>query len=107
MEFSEIENFEGTYDSLLHVFNAALLRASIGKGKERHATDEPFEDQPICTELRLLGTTPAVYQVRKKARETLRMSSDQARREWLDVIVHAAAAFLVLNEELEKENDDE
>ena len=36
------------YESLAGVFKAALDQAAEGKGHERHATPEPFEQQTSC-----------------------------------------------------------
>ena len=84
------------YKTLKEVLDKAFLRASEGKGRERHAENNPFEEQPICTELESLGLSPAVYQVRKKAKESLRLPAREARNEWLDIIVYAAAAYVAL-----------
>lgn len=90
------------YKALEDVLMMARNRASAGKGRERHATGEPFERQPICQELRHMGLEPAIYQVRKKALELLRFKGKRARdrrtAELLDIIVYAAAAVIV-NEE--------
>lgn len=86
------------YELLDNVLQYALKRASQGKGKRRHATDRPFHQQPICEEIRLLGTEAAVYQIRKKALESLRLSKLAAAEELHDVIVYAAAACIVLVE---------
>jgi hypothetical protein len=77
----------------------AYKRASEGKGRERHATDNNFLDQPIITEGKHFGISPHLYQIRKKALEVLRMEKDAAQRELLDIIVYAAAAYLVLKED--------
>lgn len=86
------------YITLFDVLLEAYDRASSGKGKERHATDDYFMDQPIVTEGRALGISPHIFQIRKKALEVMRMSPDAARRELLDIIVYAAAAFLITEE---------
>lgn len=77
----------------------AYERVSIGKGAERHADGQPFEQQDICTELRLFGLSPAIYQIRKKAKELLRFNRRTKQIEELqDIIVYAAAAIIVCKE---------
>jgi len=41
-------NGKSSYQKLQDVLDRAFEQASIGKGKERHATNEPFESQLIC-----------------------------------------------------------
>jgi hypothetical protein len=84
------------YYELKRVLKEAHDRAAFGKGYERHADYKPFENQDICTELIIFGTGPALFQIRKKAKESLRLSREQARNELLDIIVYAAAAAIVL-----------
>jgi phage terminase large subunit GpA-like protein len=85
------------YKSLTNVLADALDRASLGKGKERHAEGKPFEEQDIVKELKdFQSTIGAIYQIRKKAKESLRLSDRQAANEFLDIIVYAAAAYIYL-----------
>lgn len=84
------------YKILLDVLHDAYDRAAIGKGKERHANDKPFLQQPIITEGILLGITPLIYQIRKKALESLGLTGEAKINELLDVMVYAAAAVIVL-----------
>ena len=88
----------GRYYGLERTLWLALKRASEGKGAERHATPERFEEQPLCRELRLSGLGFAVGQIRKKALEAVRLDPAAAQNELLDVIVYAAAAVIVLGE---------
>ena len=88
------------YKSLEDTLKLALLRSSEGKGKERHADDLPFEQQDICQELRIFNSiSPALFQIRKKAKETRKLSTGNAANELLDIIVYAAAAYIILTEE--------
>lgn len=90
---------KGNYDKLVLALSNALLRASAGKGKDRHADDNPFEKQPIVTELHAFKSpAPALFQIRKKALESTRLDLDRAQNEMLDVIVYAAAVWVYLNE---------
>lgn len=87
------------YSSLSEILDLAYLRASEGKGKERHADDKNFEDQDICEELRIFDSiSPALFQIRKKTKETRKLSKEQSINELLDTIVYSAAAVLVLKE---------
>jgi len=85
---------DSQYKSLMRVLDQAFSRASEGKGKIRHATDEPFEHQQLCRDLKALGISPALYQIRKKALEASRLPYQQTRNELLDIIVYAAAAII-------------
>ena len=92
------QNYPEGYKQLYETLLSAMNRAATGKGKERHATDAPFPQQPICTELRQIGVEPAIFQIRKKAMEALRMDCRGAANELLDVIVYAAAAVIIVKE---------
>ena len=85
------------YKSLEDTLHLALLRASVGKGADRHANDNLFEEQDILTEMEFLGIEPAIFQIRKKAKEALRLSKEAAKNEFLDIIVYAAAVVIKLN----------
>jgi hypothetical protein len=86
------------YLPLMEVLEKAYERSAYGKGLERHATDNSFPEQPIVTEGQHFSIHPHLYQIRKKCLEVLRMDRDAAQRELLDVIVYAAAAYLILEE---------
>mgnify|MGYP000219497332 CR=1 FL=1 len=89
------------YDSLREVLNNAFNQASIGKGKERHATDEPFTQQPILTIARLLDNHPAaslLFQAMKKITESGRLPTDRGIAELYGAIVYISAAILFLEE---------
>jgi phage terminase large subunit GpA-like protein len=90
----------GPYAELQEVLDKAFERASNGKGAERHADDKPFCQQDICTEQIFLGQAPIIYQIRKKAKETLRLKTNTGKiNEYLDIIVYAAAAIIMLQED--------
>jgi hypothetical protein len=86
------------YDSLRQVFEAALLQASRGKGKERHASDgESFEQQQIVRFNDWMGSNHfTVGQAVKKAIESTRLEPARARAELLGAIVYLAAAHMSL-----------
>jgi len=94
------------YTELQKVLDKALERASRGKGAARHATDQPFHKQPIVTEQHLLGPQAALYQIRKKALESLRLPPTQAQKELLDIINYAAACFIYYDQTKEEDAPD-
>ena len=102
MNKEKIHTPKGPYLELHQTLMEAYKRASAGKGYERHATDNPFLEQPIITEGEHFGISPHLFQIRKKSLEVLRMATDAAQRELLDIIVYAAAAYLILKEALDE-----
>lgn len=100
-EVRVLQGYHG-YNELQDTFQLALKRAAVGKGAIRHAEpNQAFEQQQICDDLRGTDKSAAVFQIRKKAREMLRLSKKVDKiNELLDVMVYAAAAVIVLEEEL-------
>lgn len=90
------------YGCLQGILDDAYAQAARGKGKERHANDKPFNDQPIMEVGRIVGSGFALGQVMKKAGEAKGMAdrgdADAAERELLGAIVYAAAAVLLIRE---------
>lgn len=90
------------YQALRDILDAALEQASSGKGRERHANDEPFEEQQICSEARLLGLGAPVFQARKKAREAIRLAEsgeyEKAMVDLLGAINYTAGAYRIVKE---------
>jgi len=90
------------YKSLRRVLNLALEQAANGKGKERHATDRPFDHQPIMKITREVGTGFPLGQAAKKITESAgmlrRRELDSARAEILGAIVYLCAAHILLEE---------
>lgn len=87
------------YERLAAVLDQALEQAQAGKGKERHASGEPFEDQPIVQlgEWMAGSTVYDVGQASKKAIESTRLKPAHARHELLGAINYLAAAVIVLD----------
>lgn len=82
------------YEVLAAALDAALLQCAAGKGAERHATSDPWERQPMVSELAAQGHPGfAIGQARKKLRESLRLPPERAAAECLGAIVYAAAAW--------------
>lgn len=90
------------YEPLARVLTEAYDQAAKGKGKKRHANDQPFHKQPIMQIARMVGIGGHSYQICKKAQEAKTMADrndfEAARQEFLGVIVYAAAAFLLIDE---------
>lgn len=86
------------YAKLADVLDRALLQASEGKGKERHATgDTPFEDQPMATINRQLGSIHGyIYQCHKKSLEALRLPAGRDVAELLGAINYLCGAVIAL-----------
>lgn len=86
------------YKSLSDILDEALLQASEGKGKERHASEgEAFEDQPICEIARRLGGGD-LFQAVKKIYESVRLPGEAGVRELLGAINYIAAEIIVKRE---------
>ena len=91
------------YAPLWRVLDAAYDQAANGKGKERHANDKPFTDQPIMEIARMTGIDAHSYQIMKKAQEASSMFKrgdfEAAKAEFRGVIIYAAAAILLAEEQ--------
>lgn len=92
-----IEIPEG-YEALAYVLEKALNQAAHGKGKERHATGEPFDQQPICAITRRVGFGYPLGQAEKKIEESQRLDTDASIFELLGAINYLAAAVICLEE---------
>jgi hypothetical protein len=90
------------YERLAEVLQNALDQAQSGKGKERHACGELFEQQEICQNTRAVGFGYPLGQARKKAKEAKRLletrGKDAAIAECLGAINYLAAAVIVMDE---------
>jgi hypothetical protein len=96
------------YEALDNVLMDAYEAASSGKGKERHATDNAFEDQIICTVPRMLKNHPfaaQAYQIIKKTIEAGRLynikGSEAAYHEMLGAVNYCAAMCILIKEKEE------
>lgn len=90
------------YEALRSVLMDALAQAATGKGAERHANGNSFEDQPMLGIGRMVGIGGPAFQVMKKAQEACGMTNRgeyaAAERELLGAIVYAAGAVLLVRE---------
>ncbi|EMQ4336815.1 hypothetical protein WG681_004708, partial [Salmonella enterica subsp. enterica serovar Newport] len=68
-EFRDVKD-SNDYSELVKVLHDALTQAAYGKGRERHANDLPFHQQPMNAISDLIGSPLGlVYQVCKKVVE--------------------------------------
>lgn len=99
----------GGYAELVDVLERAVEQAAIGKGNERHATGQPFVDQPMQQLIRLYGPGFALGQAAKKTQEAMRLPRDRAVRELLGAINYIAGAVIAIETEVDpaaNDNDD-
>lgn len=93
------------YASLERTLADALDQAANGKGKERHAADNAFEDQVICAVQRLLMGHPFGYQAGQAIKKTVEAGRlfnigkpDAAKAEALGAINYLAAMDIMVDE---------
>lgn len=85
------------YEFLADVLERAYDQAAAGKGAERHACSRPFNEQPMQSISRLLGShTGLLYQAMKKIQESERMDPPAAVRELLGAINYVAGAIIFM-----------
>lgn len=97
----DLAGSHGKYASLARTLRGAYDQASTGKGRERHADDEPFQHQKICVINRWLAGSPvagALFQAVKKTVESARLSDSAAIHELRGAINYLAAAIILLEE---------
>lgn len=83
------------YALLKDVLDRAYEQASAGKGKERHAGGQAFEDQPMLVISELLDTVDGMaFQVIKKTREGRGLGKEAAIREFLGAINYLAGMVI-------------
>lgn len=92
---------ERGYEKLVEVLGAAHHQAAMGKGKERHANEKPFEQQRMLSIARTMKDPAAslAYQVSKKVTEGLQFD-DPARTvvELLGAINYLAGMVILIQE---------
>lgn len=90
------------YTTLRTILDAAFNHAAVGKGKERHARDLPFDKQPMLETTRLVGPGFPLGQAIKKAGEAAGMIErgeyDAAEAECLGAINYLAGAVAWVRE---------
>lgn len=85
---------DGNYKSLKEVLDRALDQAANGKGKERHANNDAFEDQVMCYLASQLGPAGPIFQACKKAIEANRLPHPASVNELLGAINYLAGAVI-------------
>lgn len=94
----DVTNEVKGYEDLTRILNEALQQATSGKGKERHAGNKPFSEQPISRISEICGKGFPIGQAIKKAEEAitlLRLKGKAAgKAELLGAIVYLAAGIL-------------
>lgn len=96
-----VEEMKG-YDSLVQVYQDAVIQASKGKGRERHASEgEAYENQIICEVARRVGLGYPLGQAVKKIYESQRIGGERGVAELLGALNYVAAAVIVMREGLE------
>lgn len=95
------------YEKLAAVLQAAYNQAAIGKGKERHANDKPFHEQPMCAISRNLGSIDGLlYQATKKPQEARGLPTRaRALAEIYGAINYLAGAAILIEEGIIKEQE--
>lgn len=85
------------YEALALVLQRAFQQAAHGKGKERHARGEPFEQQVMADGARRFGVGGLLFQAFKKSEESQRLPHDKAVTELLGAINYLAGAVIELD----------
>lgn len=87
------------YEPLFKVLHDALEQAQAGKGKERHANNKPFLQQPIMEIGRMVGPGYNIGQAMKKAQESMRLPTTERKvAELHGAINYLASAVLLMIE---------
>ena len=92
------------YQKLVDALAGAVDQAESGKGKERHADGEDFENQKICVIGRWLKKSPVagpLQQAVKKIVESAGFTPKRAIHELHGAINYAGAAIILLQEIVE------
>jgi len=82
------------YELLSDVLHRAYNQAAIGKGKERHANGEPFDEQVMQDGARRFGVGALLFQAFKKSEESQRLPLGRGVNELLGAIVYLAGAVI-------------
>lgn len=100
-------NVPDGYEALGEIFQQAIYQAADGKGKQRHATGEPFDRQKICRITRSVGLGFPLGQAEKKIEESTRLGA-AGPHELLGAINYLAAGCIVMIEQHpQQKNNDE
>lgn len=87
------------YATLRAVLDDAFAQAASGKGRERHARGNPFEDQHMQTISKLLDTDRGMaFQAIKKLTEGLDLPDPEARKKELLGAINYIAGIIVYHD---------
>ena len=86
------------YKTLQDTLDLAYNQAAIGKGKDRHADNEPYDEQPIMW-IEKQFKSYQLGQAVKKMHESQRLEKDKAIQELLGAINYIAAHIIYLQRE--------
>jgi len=92
------KNSKNNYASLLNVLDDAVKQAQNGKGRERHADGQPYEQQPIMW-IEEYFRSYQLGQAIKKIHESQRLPLDAAVQELLGAINYIAAHIIYIKNE--------
>lgn len=81
-----------------HQLMRAYKMVAEGKGQQRHGAGRAWNDQPIITISRTVGSGFAIGQAMKKLEESTRMTDEAAVHELLGAIGYIAAAVQIIEE---------
>ncbi len=95
---------EPGYYSLAEVLNRAFLQAAKGKGKDRHAQGEPFDQQVMQQGADRFGVGSLLFQAFKKSEESQRLPFGPAIAELLGAINYLAGAVVAMERNRGKES---
>lgn len=89
---------EPGYESLAEVLEMAFAQAAYGKGADRHAGGQPFDEQPMQQISELLGGVDGMaFQAIKKIREARGLQTEEAQiRELLGAINYCAGIVIFI-----------
>lgn len=93
------------YNSLRDVLERAYTQAATGKGNERHAGCNPFDEQPMQDLIKLYGVGFALGQAAKKSQESQRLPAGRDVAELLGAINYLAGAVIALERGRKVAND--
>lgn len=92
-DFAVLPGYESLHDVLLR----ALEQAQVGKGAQRHAQGQPFDEQPMQQLARLYGVGFALGQAAKKSQEAMRLPTTERQvAELLGAINYLAGAVIAI-----------
>lgn len=85
------------YEKLADVLQRAYEQAALGKGKDRHASEKPFHEQPMQDLIRLHGVGFATGQASKKSVEGVKLPTVERQvAELLGAIVYLSGTVIAI-----------